>query len=125
MELQRQVQSAEPTLTKGFDKHAKEADEEELIFRRGTIFTSAIPNIETQFATRNSNSNEESSEEQEVALQANVQSEEPIIDQVVKLDKEIDELTLETKNKKSSSIKLEETPHIKYSQNRQADNGRM
>ena len=96
-----------------------------MIFRRGTIFTSAIPNIETQFATRNSNSNEESSEEQEVALQANVQSEEPIIDQVVKLDKEIDELTLETKNRKSSSIKLEETPHIKYSQNRQADNGRM
>ena len=47
MELQRQTLSAGPVLTKGFDKKQKEADEEELMLRRGTILTASVANIET------------------------------------------------------------------------------
>ena len=43
----------------------------------------------------------------------------------MKLDQEINELTFETKNTKSFSNKLEETPHIENSENKQADNGRI
>ena len=36
------------------------------MFRRGTILTASVANIETQNATRNSNSDEDSSDESEV-----------------------------------------------------------